>query len=306
MSLAPDSDVVSLPDPVETTIINNEHIPHWLQEIGLRLRSNDDSLTNLNLNIRRLTPLTLKYLCEALRCNYTLTTLNLVNSLVSHSSSIKLTPLRLGLQYQKHHEGLSVLHLSYNKLVDISELGILLQTNQSLEEVYLNYNHVGASVKVVANALCHANTTLKVLHLGTNRIDNRGAHALANMLKFNTTLTFLSLIGNQIDHDGIVALVGALEHSNVTLESLELERNPGSSSKLLQHAKQWSLANQYGRYLLQEQDIPDGLWPHVLNTKKREHDDANRIYFFLQSKPDLMVQRRRPADDTPTAMDWIV
>jgi hypothetical protein len=215
---------------------------------------------------------------------------------------------------QQPNQGLRVLHLSYNKLVDITELGTMLRTNGSLEEIYLNYNQIDShGIETLTDALCYDNTTLQVLHLGKNHIGSRGAHAFATMLQCNTTLSLLSLIWNQMDCEGIYALVEALQQHNVTLHALELDRNPGSTPPVMRQARQWSLANQYGRYLLKCRDaLPDGLWPHVLRCggggggggvmerRQTKNDEANRIYFFLQSKPDL-VQRRSQADDDDDA-----
>ena len=193
-------------------------IPPWLEEICVRLRSNDPTLTNLNLNIRRLTEFTLAYLCDALTNNSHLETLNLTNCLVP---PVNLQPLGQALA---RHASLRALHLSYNKLVNINDLALCLGTNTSLEELFLNYNQIQEDVAALAEALKY-NTTLKVLHLGKNRIDDRGAAALARVIEHNSSLRLMSLVWNEIESQGIKCLLQSLQQ-NLVLEVLELDQNP--------------------------------------------------------------------------------
>lgn len=255
------------------------YVPDWLEDFCLCLRSNDEALTSFSnpclrhskFSWKGMSSQSFRYFCDSLGCNYTMKSLTLQDF------------------------GSVFLNLNSRLLVDVSELGTILRTNGPLEELVLSRTPI-EGIEAVANALCDDNTTLKVLDLSTTHIGNRGAYALANMIKCNKTLLKLNLNENLIEQEGIVALVEALEHHNVTLRTLELEHNPGSSVKLMHQAKQWSLANQYGRYLLQEQDIPDALWPHVLRAKMTRDDQASCIYFFLQWKPEL-VRRRQQSQD---------
>jgi hypothetical protein len=128
-------------------------IPPWLEEICVRLRSNDESLTNLNLNIRQLRPVWLAYLWDALEANTVLETLNLTNSLVP---PLDLRPLLRGLA---HHGSLKTLYLSYNKLVDVSLLATVLRTNTSLENLFLDYNRVQDDAVLLADALNYEQDT---------------------------------------------------------------------------------------------------------------------------------------------------
>lgn len=251
-------------------------IPPWLEEICVRLRSNDESLTNLNLNIRHLPPVSFAYLWDALEENTVLKTLNLTNSLVP---PLDLRPLLRGLA---HHGSLTTLYLSYNKLVDVSLLAMVLRTNTSLENLFLDYNRVQDDAVLLANALNY-NRTLKTLHLGKNQIDDTGATALADMLTVNTTLQRISLLSNSIRTLGITDLIQGLRQ-NVTLQFLEVERNPGMTVHFQSAVDQLCQTNCYGRYLLQYPGLPDGIWSHVL---ARSGGRANQIFFFLQSKPDL-------------------
>lgn len=251
--------------------------PLWLEEICIRFRSNDESLTNLNLNIRRLTPASLAYLCDALKNNDQLDVLNLTNALVP--------PLDMGVCINglARHASLKVLHLSYNKLNDVTGLASILSINTSLEEIYLNYNRIQDGIVDLAEAL-KTNGKLRVLHLGKNRIDDKGAESLASMLHVNKSLELLSLVWNNIGPAGLASLVQGLQH-NLTLRVLEVDQNPGCDPKLVRRIRQLGLSNSYGRHLLQYQDLPLGLWGNILAARPK--DLSNRIFFFLQAKPDL-------------------
>jgi len=264
-------------------------IPTWLEEICVRLRSNDAFLSNLNLNIRRLTPASLAYLCDSMKQNKVLEILNLTNSLVP---PLVLRPLVKGLA---HHDSLKTLRLSYNKLVDISLLARVLRTNTSLENIFLDYNRIEDDAVVLAEAL-KCNISLRMINLGKNQVNDRGAMALADMLTVNETLESMSLTSNSISTEGLTALVQGLQQ-NVTLRFLEVERNPGLTPTIGRTVSHLCQANRYGRYLLRCPDLPHGIWPHVL---ARSGGHLNQIFFFLQTKPDLCRRRREDEDDMET------
>jgi Leucine Rich repeat len=268
-----------------------QSIPPWLEEICSRLRSNDASLTNLNLNIRRLTPVSCACLWDAIRDNSVLATLNLTNSLVP---PIDLSPLMRGVA---NHASLKTLHLSYNKLVDVALVAVALRSNTSLEHIFVDYNRIQDDAVLLANALKH-NKTLKTLHLGKNQVDDRGAIALAAMLTVNETLEWISLLSNSIQAPGLAALENALQQ-NVTLKFLEIDQNPGMTLEIRNRVTQLGLANGYGRYLLKTSGIPDGLWSNVLAASG---GPANKMYFFLKSMPELCRTCLEDGDDDQSEM----
>src|SRR3569832_435009 len=102
-------------------------IPPWLQEHCDRLVANDLSLTNLNLNIRRLDDRQLHALAVTMSQNYHLLVLNLTSSLTSSDIAT--------IQAVVDHVTLSLLHLSYNRL----EMAVSL-SHSSLVELYLDHN----------------------------------------------------------------------------------------------------------------------------------------------------------------------
>ena len=73
--------------------------------------------------------------------------------------------------------------------------------------------------------MLRTNKTLTVLDLGSNQIDNTGAHDLALALKENSTLVELYLNNNSIGEKGGEALYDVLSSSNTTLSVLDLGGN---------------------------------------------------------------------------------
>ena len=61
--------------------------------------------------------------------------------------------------------------------------------------------------------------------MSANNVGDRGAVALAEMLKSNGTLASLDVSSNNIDYDGITALSAALA-DNSTLRALYIRRAP--------------------------------------------------------------------------------
>lgn len=78
---------------------------------------------------------------------------------------------------------------------------------------------------------------ISTLNISANNIGDKGAAALAEMLKSNTTLERLDLSSNVIDYDGITAISAALV-DNTSLKALYVRcvrmRHPHSCSKLFE------------------------------------------------------------------------
>jgi Ran GTPase-activating protein (RanGAP) involved in mRNA processing and transport len=74
------------------------------------------------------------------------------------------------------------------------------------------------------------NSTLSILSLNSNQIDDVGAEALSTGLCMNTGLKYLHLNRNDISFEGMEYLADALSQENSTLLHLELQGNDGGSS----------------------------------------------------------------------------
>jgi len=73
--------------------------------------------------------------------------------------------------------------------------------------------------------MLRSNTSLNVLETADNEIGDRGAEAIAAVLKNNTTLHTLNLSYNKISDKGATFLENALR-SNTTLQVLAFQGNP--------------------------------------------------------------------------------
>jgi hypothetical protein len=281
-------------------------LPSWLEEHCVRLNEPNSTISNLNLNIRRFNHEMMQALAKALSDNKRIQIINMTSALSSlsgnnnnsntttnnsnsnHPDAI-LLPLSHVLSY---HASLEIVHLSYNQLEDASSLGVVLQTNTRLVELYLDYNRLNCKTAMaLAHGLRH-NRTLLVLQLNSNRIGDVGGQALGMALRDNATLTTLSLLRN---HYPLGALTGqAFHHAlyyNVTLTKLQLDETPflAPYCARLQYITR---ANQVGRYLLrihstetkqQSSYLMGSLWPLIF-----ERLESDMIYFYLQEKPDLV------------------
>jgi Ran GTPase-activating protein (RanGAP) involved in mRNA processing and transport len=126
-----------------------------------RVRTNDPTLTELNLNLKAIGDNAIKALANALRSNTTLTSL----------------------------------HLQANSFGDegIKALADALKNNSALTSLDLSCNTISEEgAKALADAL-ENNTTLTSLNLWCTNFRGEGLKALANALKNNTTLTSLNL-----------------------------------------------------------------------------------------------------------------
>jgi Ran GTPase-activating protein (RanGAP) involved in mRNA processing and transport len=133
------------------------------------------------------------------------------------------------------------LNISNNDITDTGAVALAsgLGTNRSLLRLVLNRQNIGdVGVTEIANALASNECSLQELHLDQNQIRNKGAIALADMLRTNRTLKMLSVTSNEIGDSGGEALGKALLPSddgnngggNELLEILDVSDNPISGS----------------------------------------------------------------------------
>lgn len=290
-------------------------IPAWLEEHCGRLRQKDESLTNLNLNIRRLDKAMMESLAAAVCQSPHLTVLNLTSSLVVNNNNNRdddvvrtedetLSALmRVVLPHQK--SALQVLHLSYNQLNNVANIGQELQTNQNLVELHLSYNRINAkSAKALAQGLIH-NHKLIILTLSCNQVGDEGAQHIASALKINKSLRILGLERNGIRTKGAEALQEALS-CTYSLHECRVAKNEmtmAQESIITTTCR----ANKAGRGLLLVGSSTYSRNSHENNQKRssssstaaasssasllpfvlsRAKDDPNVVFFLLESSLD--------------------
>lgn len=266
----------------------------------------DDIISNLNLNLRRLNRPMMEALVHALEQTNQIQIINMTSTLLVPISSVSssqqphdndtttttvsvpigaddtLIPLA---QLLRHHTSLQVIHLSYNKLMNVTCLGRALMTNTTLQELYLDYNQISEEsiLAIIEGLACnHQQTCLQVLNLNSNRLGDIAGHGLVRVLKINTSLKRLLLTNNRFGSSTIYAFGQVLQHHNVTLHELTLDENPGIyHHNMLPKIDYWLQANRAGRYLLQytQPTPPLGLWPFVL-----ENISSNPRYYLLQQQ----------------------
>jgi hypothetical protein len=147
-------------------------LPQWFQLQCIQLRDDACTIQNLNFNIRRLSPSMMVALADALYDNVSIRELNLTSSLVMAASqqlqqcnnhSAMLLPLAQAIQ---QHPSLTILHLSYNRLVDVSCLAYCISQKQqgcsnmkSLTALHLDYNHLTTSTALSLAKVLQTNQT---------------------------------------------------------------------------------------------------------------------------------------------------
>lgn len=121
---------------------------------------------------------------------------------------------------------LTTLDLFRNEIGDIgcTAIGDALRINSTLTQLHLSWNQIGdAGCTAIGEAL-KSNSALTRLDLYNNRIGDGGCTALGDALKINSTLTTLHLYNNQIGDAGCTAVSDALK-INSSLSSLDLSNN---------------------------------------------------------------------------------
>jgi hypothetical protein len=318
------TETVDMSDTSSTSTL----IPRWLKEQCFRLRDEESNLLNLNLNIRRLDPITMEFLSEALNGNTRIESVNMTSSLSSlnreeHTDNDILTPLANAI---RRHVSLKILHLSYNLLKDATSLGINLEMNQSsLKELYLDHNRLDNKTAVALARVIRQNDTLTVLQLNYNNIGDEGGKIIADALKDNTCLKTLGLAHNSLKSETASSLLQSLEcNRNVTLLCLFLGDNPEFPKSLERTISYLVQANRAGRYLLRNDDGDERKSAIIGNDKRvsdsnSDNDEKNKkiqtknggggdfkrrglglwplvlqrseldmLYFFLVQKPSLV------------------
>ena len=192
----------------------------YLSELLKKIRSNDPTLTTLDLSYNNIGDEGAKVIADALKGNKTLTTLDL-----SHNN-IEVEGTKALAEALKDNKTLTTLNLSHNEIGDEGAKAIAeaLRINTTLTTLNLRISKIGdKGAKDIAEAL-KENQTLISMDLKSNNIGDEGAKALADALRINTTLTTLNLFSTGVGAEGAKAIAEALK-ANETLTTLDLVEN---------------------------------------------------------------------------------
>jgi Ran GTPase-activating protein (RanGAP) involved in mRNA processing and transport len=104
-------------------------------------------------------------------------------------------------------------------------LSLLLQTNNTLKELYLSENRLGnEGTEILSDGLVH-NCSIQKLDLRSNGIELGGSIALSSFVKKCKTLTSLCLAMNEIGDVGVGSLAEGLKDKKCHVEDLDLSDN---------------------------------------------------------------------------------
>lgn len=243
------------------------------------------SLTILDLSMNKLGSQGLQAL--DLHTNSTLETIELWGNGISITGGIFLSNTLSSL-----HSKIQNLNLRNNDLRDIGAEGIAfgLENNRSLRKIWLSSNHIGDEGATHLARSLRGHAALESIYLSCCNIGNEGAKAFAELLGDPTTTTttqlrVLDLYRNQIGDSGGDALAKSM-NQNVSLHELNITYNRIQNTTSLKQVRFLCKCNRAGRYLLQENNLPTGLWPLVFSKLNYLLDVR---FFFLREKPDLFI-----------------
>jgi len=111
----------------------------------------------------------------------------------------------------------------------MASVATLLRFTDSIRELQLSHNNLGTkSMKTLSSILCNENATLEVIGLAYNKLKDRGAGFVSQILNpniSNSPLTELDLSNNGISYAGAEQLANALLQGNSNLKKLDLGYN---------------------------------------------------------------------------------
>lgn len=198
--------------------------------------------------------------------------------------------LKRSIPYAKN---LKVLDLRGNLIGDEGVADIVQGISRTnIKSLKLGFNHItDTGAKHLAWLVSQSNCQLTHLDLNCNLIGNTGGRALATALKENKSLKTFVLYGNALLSCGS-DFVDCLQHNNSlsdwNLQQTHLERYEVSVINY------WLMLNKCGRKILQDDNIPWGIWPGFLERQATPKHDA--LFYFLSQKPDLVQSCRQPAN----------
>ena len=172
-------------------------------------------------------------LVQALETNTTLNTLIINRITITGIGTAGASKIAGKLWSNPGHppknETLTILSINDNSIEGTYGLARMLEYNNTLKELYIGGNDISDDIKegyygaqAIANALKeNKNSALTILHIGNNKIGDKGAIAFAEMLRINNTLKELYINNKIIGDTGASALKEALE-VNTTLTTLDI------------------------------------------------------------------------------------
>lgn len=261
----------------------------------LRLESNDHPLTSVKLSCwSHVTRQRMEFLAHCLKSNTVIVELDM-SHMHGRLNNEMLSPLfNVTLQQSRT---ISTLDLSWCNLPDqaIGLLSQALTNNQVLRKITIDYSRIDNSSACLLGHSLAGQTSLQELNLRCNKIGDEGAIAIASGLSANSCLSSLDLSGNPLGMIGNRALLHCLNPTtpnavpNLSLQHIFLGslRSPGYDSGTIQKIHFYTALNRCGRQALRmEEEIPLGLWPHILS-QAFERGGPSIGHFLLSNNPRL-------------------
>jgi Ran GTPase-activating protein (RanGAP) involved in mRNA processing and transport len=174
----------------------------------------------------------------------------------------------------------------------------------SVRHLMLSWNDLTLTgVTALARYLEQETCVLERVDLSCNNlIGDDSVQELCRALRTNTSLVELDLFccPNMSDA-GALALLECLEHSNMTLQRINLQACHKVSHERIQQVQYWTSLNRAGRRMLRDQTTPDALWADILARCHRPGHSCNslrhltasatasdQVYFLIREKIDLV------------------
>lgn len=171
------------------------------------------------------------------------------------------------------------LRLSYQRIprgarVDLSHLAIALPRNTSLKILELRSNNINDyDLEILALAL-RKNSTLQCLNVSRNDITDLGVSNFAQYVHEMTGLRKLFLGGNPFGNFGAQQLLSAVK-CNSELEDVRIPVNTHVMKQLQEHICFYLRINMGGRRLLRATNVPLSVWPVMLGRAIRMYRRLN-------------------------------
>eukprot|EP01028_Stygiella_incarcerata_P009228 TRINITY_DN4337_c0_g1_i2.p1 TRINITY_DN4337_c0_g1~~TRINITY_DN4337_c0_g1_i2.p1 ORF type:complete len:699 (+),score=159.02 TRINITY_DN4337_c0_g1_i2:65-2161(+) len=197
-----------------------------------RIRSNDPSLTVLDLSRKKLDHRMMVEMAESLSKNTHISKIDLEENEVGETSMVHL------VRGIRNLPSLRILILNRCSIGDRGciALSSFIHGNACLQELYLQENGIMENGAGSLAVELHRNHSLQILNLTKNQIGDMGARDMAYMLSINIELKELYLNSNEIHDDGAISLANALSESK-SLRKLWLDANKISDRGAMHLAK---------------------------------------------------------------------
>ena len=205
---------------IEELSLRHSHICMQSAKFIYNMIKSHPTLEELRLVDTQLIGDSLSHICKAIGHNSTLRRLYLINAeidAIAHAEALA--------EMLKSNTHLRELHLCENHLSDegTTILSDGLLQNSTLRSIDLRSNDIGVTGALALATLVKSSTSLSALYLGMNDIGNIGAEALARGLRFSS-LHVVDLSDNGLDEEGAAAIADMLK-TNTCMQELNLSFN---------------------------------------------------------------------------------